>query len=82
MIRIVLCSYLCTSWATSIAAYDRIIEDTHARALNMRKERIAGFVAHTDFTKAFNGHTLIPANCTPKSHTWTGKGVRQTELLL
>ena len=76
MIGLILCSYFCTSRAAVIADYDHIIEDTHARAVKMRKERIAGFAANTDFTKASNGHTPIPANFTPKSHTWTGKGIK------
>ena len=84
MIKVIICSYLCStvSLAAVNADYDSIIEETHARAMNVRQERIAGFAAHTDFTKAFNMHTPIPANCSPKSHTWTGKGAGRKGLLL
>ena len=60
--------------AAAVADYDVVIEEAHARATALRQERLIGLAAHTDFTKAANGHTPIPANCSPKTHMFTGKG--------
>jgi hypothetical protein len=53
--------------------YDAVIERTHAAAAVVREARLAAFDL-TDFDRAANGHRPIPANMTPESQVWTGKG--------
>ena len=71
------CSALCALLSAAAAAaaddYDAIIEQTLARAAAVREARLVAY-DRTDFDHAANGHTPIPANQTPASQVFTGKG--------
>merc|ERR1711871_1681542 len=59
--------------ASSSSTLDEVVTVTLAKAELVREARLAQ-LATTDFTNAHNMHTLIPADQTPESQVWTGKG--------
>ena len=71
--RSVLCALLSAAAPAAADEYDAIIEQTLARAAAVREARLAAY-DRTDFDHAANGHTPIPANQTPASQVFTGKG--------